>query len=79
MYILFLIYFFKDCLNICTFTLGQILGRKALERNGFYYMGDLVSKFVRGQIRGKLGNHDKYLLDTKWYICLQRFSFNGSR
>jgi len=42
----------NDCLNICTFTLGQILGRKALERNGFYYVGDLVSKFVRGQIRG---------------------------
>lgn len=44
-------------MNICTFTLGQILGRKALERNGFYYMGDLVSKFVRGRIRGKLGNY----------------------
>ena len=55
-------------MNICTFTLGQILGRKALERNGFYYVGDLVSKFVRGQIRGKLGNHDevyRVLLDAK--------------
>ena len=56
-------------MNICTFTLGQILGRTALERNGFYYVADLVSKFVRGQIRGELENCDLniefFLLDTK--------------
>ena len=37
------------------FTFGRILGRTALERNGCYYMADQVSKFVRGQIRGKMG------------------------
>jgi len=44
----------NDSLNICSFTLGRVLGRTALERDGYYYMADQVSKFLRGQIQGSL-------------------------
>ncbi|KAF8158252.1 mono-functional DNA-alkylating methyl methanesulfonate N-term-domain-containing protein [Crassisporium funariophilum] len=40
----------NDALNIYTFVLGKAIGRMALERNGCYFMADMVSKFVRGSL-----------------------------
>ncbi|KAF5382718.1 hypothetical protein D9615_002834 [Tricholomella constricta] len=40
----------NDTLNLFTYTLSRTLGRSVLERDGHYYLADLVTKFIRGSI-----------------------------
>ncbi len=38
----------QDTLNLVIFKLGRSLRGEALEKVGFFHLGELVSKFVRG-------------------------------
>ncbi|KAK7056644.1 hypothetical protein VNI00_002361 [Paramarasmius palmivorus] len=39
-----------DTLNLFSFTVEQAGGRKVLRRDGYYHVGDVVTKFLRGSI-----------------------------
>ncbi|KAG7445774.1 uncharacterized protein BT62DRAFT_969553 [Guyanagaster necrorhizus] len=46
----------SDALNLFSFSLDMVHARPVLKRDGFYHVGDLVSKFLRGSIAPKDDN-----------------------
>ncbi|PBK75055.1 hypothetical protein ARMSODRAFT_929129 [Armillaria solidipes] len=46
----------SDAFNLFSFSLDTVHARPVLKRDGFYHVGDLVSKFLRGSITPKDDN-----------------------
>lgn len=46
----------SDAFNLFSFSLDTVHARPVLKRDGFYHIGDLVSKFLRGSITPKDDN-----------------------
>ncbi|KAF9485871.1 hypothetical protein BDN70DRAFT_870784 [Pholiota conissans] len=61
----------NDTLNLVMFTLGKNLRGEALESTGYFYLGDMVSKLVRGS----LSNSDQK--DTRFKPQMIYFASSG--
>ncbi|KAE9400776.1 hypothetical protein BT96DRAFT_992689 [Gymnopus androsaceus JB14] len=55
-------------LNMFTFSLGNAGNRAILKRDGFFHVGDLVTKFIRGSLASADGPSDRGL-ETTHIFC----------